>query len=287
MIIARKLDLTFTLIGNATFAGTTANTVKLTGRRASATVTKSGGTSMGDLQLRVFGMTLSQMNQLSTLGKAPGQYSPNVVTVEAGDDSSGMATVFQGNITNAWTDFTGSPDVAFQVSAFSAAIASIESTSPSSYKGTADVATIMSDIATRCNFAFENNGVSVKLSNVYLPGSLRDQMISAAKQANIEFTVDNNVLAIWPKGGTRGSLIPLISANTGMVGYPTFNPIGVVIKTLFNPGITHKGKVKIQSIVKPACGEWEVNNLTHTLEAETIGGQWFSEIECTPVGFLP
>jgi len=65
----KRLNVTFTKSDkNGKFAESGTNTVKLTGLRASAVVTKVGGVSMNSLNLRIWGMTLSKMNDLSTLG---------------------------------------------------------------------------------------------------------------------------------------------------------------------------------------------------------------------------
>ena len=98
--------------------------------------------------------------------------------------------------------------------------------------------------------------------------------------------VDDGVLAIWPPGGARSGSIPLISPQTGMVGYPTMNNIGPVVKTLYNPGIKFGSTVKIESRVRPACGIWQVTQLEHALESEVESGEWFSHLETKPVGFL-
>jgi hypothetical protein len=300
----RALDLTFTLASNLddngyvadtskptqpTFPGSNgANQVKLTGRRVSATIVKAGGRSLGELQLRVFGMTLSQMNQLSTLGALPSQPRKNSVTIEAGNVGGAMATVFMGNITDAWTDFGNSPEVAFQVSAFEGYNARIKASSPSSYKGPSDAATVLQDLATRAGYTFENNGVSAIIYNTYLSGTVGEQIEDICQHAGIAKIIENNVLSIWPANGTRkSSNTPLISKDTGLQGYPGFNPIGVTFKTTFNPAIKHGALVKVQSIVQPACGTWQVNNLTHELSSEMPGGPWATNVECVVKGYLP
>ena len=45
-------------------------------------------------------------------------------------------------------------------------------------------------------------------------------------------------MAIAPKSGARGSLVPVISAATGMVGYPVYSGPGTVnVKALYNPTV--------------------------------------------------
>lgn len=282
----RHIDLTIQ-IGQGSFGESGFDTVTLSGLRVIANIAKFGGAAMGQANLRVYGMPQTMMNQLSTLGMLVTQARRNIVAISAGSDDSGMSQVFQGTITDAFADYSAAPDVSFQMSAAAGLFQAIKPVAPNSFKGSADVATIMSGLASQMGFAFENNGVSVQLSNPYFPGTARDQVVACATAANINFSTDDQKLAIWPKGGSRGGLIPLISPETGMVGYPAFNSLGMVVTTLYNPGITHGGQIKVQSSLTPACGMWVVNNLTHDLAAELPGGPWFTRMEVVPIGYLP
>jgi hypothetical protein len=64
-------------------------------------------------------------------------------------------------------------------------------------------------------------------------------MQDCATAAGINASVINGTLAIWPKFGSRGGQIPLIAPppKGGMIGYPVFNELGVMLRTLYNPTI--------------------------------------------------
>jgi hypothetical protein len=126
--------------------------------------------------------------------------------------------------------------------------------------------------------AFENSGVTGKLSNPYFPGSARSQAQACARAAGISMIIDNGKLAIWPKNGSRNGAVPLISPQTGMIGYPSYTALGIMLKTLFNPSIGFGGKIKVQSELPAACGEWAVYSLDHDLEAMMPNGRWFSTV---------
>jgi hypothetical protein len=86
-------------------------------------------------------------------------------------------------------------------------------------------------------------------------------------------------MAIVPKSGARGSLVPVISAATGMVGYPVYTGPGTIrAKSLYNPTVQFLGKIQIDSIIKPATGIWRVVQLSHSLEAQVPNGDWFTDI---------
>src|SRR5579872_5411774 len=99
--VQRLLNITFTLADSPTgqpnsFTNTNSNQVTLSGLRASASIVNAGAPSGAELALEVYGMPLSMMNQLSTLGMQVILVPRNTVTVTAGDSGSNMTTVFKG-----------------------------------------------------------------------------------------------------------------------------------------------------------------------------------------------
>ena len=214
----KRIRLTFVEVGTGTFAGTGNDKLTISGLRSSANIQKVGGLSMGTLQLRVYGMTLSQMNDLATLGlilkdgDSPSALN-NQVIVEAGDDDTGMAIVHHGTINNAWADFNDMPEVAFHVTSLAGLYEASIAVPPTSYAGMVDVSTIMSSIASLAGWNFHNDGVTAKMENVYHPGTPWDQMRQVAEHANINAILDDaapKTLVIWPKGQTRGGEAVLI-----------------------------------------------------------------------------
>lgn len=277
-LVQRLLTVTFQL-GSGTFAETGQNTLTLSKLRASASIVKAGGPSLSALTLKVYGMTKSHMDQLSTLGLKFQLLPKNIVTVAAGAaDGSQPSIVFVGTITKAYADFSSMPEVSFVVSAHTGAAENVMPFPPSSFQGSSDVASIMSGLATAMGYSFENSGVSTRLSNVYLWGSAREQARRVAEHAGIEMIMDDGVLAIWPRGKSRGGLVPLVSPQTGLVGYPNYDAMGVVFRTLFNPSIGYGKQLQLQSSQTRATGIWTVYSLQHDLEALTPRGKWFSTV---------
>ena len=286
----RKLDFTIklnpttmasspTVTTRPTFAEG-GDTVTLTNHRASANIKMAGGAAMGEAQIRIYGMTLSLMNQLSTLGQVRVADQRNQVSVSAGNDEDGMGVVFQGTITHAWADFKGAPEVPFYITAHAGMAANLTIAPPSSFTGAADVATVMSGLAMQMGLDFENNGVTAKLASPYFPGTLRAQALACAQAAGIDMFIENNVMVILPRGASRGSRVALVNPRTGLVGYPAFTGNGIAIQTEFNPSVAYRGLVKVESDLTPANGQWRIVNMMHDLDAETPGGAWFSFMEC-------
>ena len=286
--VRREINLAFVL-GEGSFGEGDSNAVEITGLRTSAQIARAGGVSMSSLNLRVWGMPLDVMQKLSVLNiLALQQYRRNVVTVTAGDAENGFGVVFSGEIKEAWVDAENSPDVCFTLTAFEGMTDKVRPVAPNSFKGSASVDTLMSSIARQMQppRSFENNGVDVTLDNVYLPGTLDEQLRKIADAASCVVYTDSSVVAIWPIGGARGGSIIELSAESGLVGYPQFSQTGVSLTVLYTPSLSYGQKIRLRSTLgSPANGDWIVANVTHNLDAEIPGGQWFTYIECGRDGF--
>jgi hypothetical protein len=277
--VRRHIEAQFQL-GEGDFGSAGSNVVKLSGLRTSATITKAGKV-MSSLDLRIWGMKLDMMNKLTQLNtETLVDARRNSITLMAGDDEGGMSVAFQGNIQTAWADFAGMPDTVFHLSAFAGTIDKLKPVKPTSYNGSVDVATVASGIAAQMDppKALENSGVSAQISNPYLPNSLDDQLRTICDHANCEYAIENDVVAIWPRGKARNGANIVISPETGLVGYPTFSSNGIDFVTLYNPNIVYGRNVDLKSDLK--SGTFTVYDVVHTLEAEMPDGQWFTAVGC-------
>ena len=286
--IERNLSFVFTL-GKGSFGLTGQNTVTVSNVRAHVTILKNGAPSMSHAEMRIYGLTPDIMNSLSTLGMPRPMERDNTVAISAGDNVSGLALVYQGTVQDAWQDLNSQPDTFLEVQSFVSTLIAVRPVAPISFPGSADVATIMSGLATGAGRNFENNGVQVQLSNPYFAGTLLAQAHALADAANIEFFDDGSTFAIWPKSGTRGGAIPLIAPSSGLVGYPRYTSQGISLRTIFNPNILFGGQVKVQNATDPltgmsvlpaADGTWYVNKVSLDLSSQLVNGPWFTDIEC-------
>ena len=149
---------------------------------------------------------------------------------------------------------------------------------------------------------FENSGVTTQIQSPYLAGTPKIQAQELADAADINLYFDTsttptgNTLCIWPRNKTRNGQVPLISAATGLVGYPQFNDQGIQLRTLFNRNVRIGGQIQVQTNIAgppaPASGgtlaqvqqagpngTWYVRGpLTHDLSAQIPDGPWFTDI---------
>lgn len=280
----RKIDLTFEL-AEGQFGDNLGKSVKISGLACEVSINNMLGASLNSVQLRVYGMTESKMNRLSTLGIKPGTTPKNIITVEASNTAGGMTQVFQGTMANAWIDYRGVPSVSLNIEAYAGSYELVKPIAVNSYKGTADVATIIESLAKGMGFGFTNNGVTAKLSNPYLAGSAVSQIRDCAQHAGIAYDISNGVVSIWPSGGTRDDVTFLVSPETGLVGYPTFSSTGLQIQTEYNPLIFNGRKLSVDSSIPQARGTWYCQIARHELSSEIPNGPWFTYAKLVRDGY--
>lgn len=280
--VERVLRATITL-GIGTFGSTNSNVVQFQDLRIVADIDKAGGMALGTARIRVYGLSQSIMNQLTTLSWKVLTFTRNTIDLEAGDGDV-MTLVFSGQILNAWADYSAQPDVYLLIEAQTGGFDQVVPVSPLSYRGSTSAAIVAQQLAQQMGVAFENNGVAVQLANPYFPGSAIEQLRALSKAAGFNFFLDDKTLAICPKGTPRSGQIPEIGPTSGLRGYPTFDRMGINLSTLFNPGVVFGSQIKVVTSVTPAQGVWQVYSMAHHLESIRPGGPWFTDIHATEPG---
>ncbi|SDR17842.1 baseplate hub protein [Paraburkholderia tuberum] len=282
----RRIDVQFAL-AKTTFPGGS-KTLGLSGHRVQAIISNNGGgMAIPSLSLRIYGMKLADMGALATRALSGIAVNGDQITVNAGNVGGFTNTVFVGTVWSAVTDFSGSPEVSFLVNAQAGFLQRIQAAPANTYPGTQDVASIIGGLAKQAGFGFEPHNVTARLSGQYLHGSVLDQIERVATASQTIAMLDQQVLHIWPNGATPNfNRTVSISADTGMIGYPTFTPTGIEVACEWRPELMFGQKVNVQSMVPMASGDWVVQRSDHNLSTITPDGPWFSHLNLCPEGFL-
>lgn len=285
MTFARRLITATITLGEGSFGETAGSTLQLDQFRIQVHARVAGGSDAGVATITIFGLPLTTINQLTTVGPIAAQYrAKNTISIAAGNEGASQNLVYSGSILTAFGTFETAPDVGLTITATTTTTAAVTPVPPSSYKGAADVAGICQTLAGTMGFTFENNGVAQTLSNQYLRGSALDQLKAVVRAAGIGYVIDRGVLAIWPKNGARGSQYIQVSPQTGMIGYPTFSSNGLIVRHEYLPDARTGGRIQVQSSVPVASGKWITQIVQHDLESLTPGGAWFTTMSCYPDG---
>ncbi|MCJ2087140.1 hypothetical protein MKK88_14260 [Methylobacterium sp. E-005] len=257
------------------------NSLTLKGHRVEAAIEQNGSPDTGKATVSIYGLSLSVMNSLTVLPQNMTAIGQNTVTIMPYEEGSAPSIAYKGTIFQAFPDLRSQPTAAFRIDALTALYQAVQTAKPTTAPGSSDVATLMEQLAGMAQLTLENNDVNCKVRNVYLPSSPRQQIKQLADAAGINWVIENDTLAIWPRNGSRKGNAVKISSSTGMVGYPTYSASGIDVTTLFNSNYRYGGSVEVQSDLTPACGTWYIVNIVHEVECEKPGGKWFTTLSCS------
>lgn len=261
------------------------NTKTIDGLKMDASIKKSGHPSKNTLHLKIYGMLESDMNAFTSLNFKPMRVKKNLIQVMAGD-SLGMSVAFEGEISSAFSSYSGHQPV-FSIEATAGYYPSIATSKAKSFKGSTSVPLLMKNLADEMGYAFENNGVTSVLSSPYLSGNAMSQASMIAESADLEFGIDDGTLFIAPRNKPRSGRAPLISPDTGLEEYPTFDKNGLKFMCLYNPNLKLGGLCVVKSKVEAANGTWRVHGVEHDLSNEDPSGKWVSKVHATQPGAPP
>lgn len=282
MLKRKRIDVTITL-AKGRFGEEVGDTVTLTGHRVHCYIAASGGEAQGKCHCVIYGLPLSTINQLTTIGPTHYQIAnKNSIQIAAGNDGEVLHTVFTGTIFDAQGTFNEAPDVGLSITALSGLHALTKPVGATSFKGAADVAQIMEGFAKDAGWTFKDGGVKVTLSNPYFPGTTLEKIRSCARAAGIRYAIEKDVLSIWPDGGNADTEEIRLTPKTGLIGYPEFSSAGISLDTEFQPAAELGGLITLEGSQLPmANGKWNIYTVTHSLESETPNGQWVTHIDAS------
>lgn len=247
-------------------------------------VSPSGATSA---IVRVYGLTLSHINQLTLAGVLFG--TPNdTVTISAGDDTS-TQEVFTGLINEAKPDFSNQPNAGFIITAITSTSLRTKPTAPISYPGSVSAADALQAICKQAGMTLRNQGVTAQIASPYFWGTTWQQIMRAASAADAYAFYDSasNTLVVWPKNSTSApnqTNPVLIGPQTGMINYPEFQKATIRVRNVFSSGlqaIKPGTWIKVQSQLAAANGTWAVKRSTLLLSSRLPRGPWEIVVEAT------
>lgn len=300
----RKLDVKFDLVTGG-FGPDGKDSLMLSGHRVRTHITNAGMAAGSSLSLRIEGMTLSEMNRMCVIRTRMTWQNANKITLLGGDETSPMSVIFSGYVTAAFVDFTGAPNVAFQVEANNLCLSAVTAMQPISFNGPAAFQTIASAICNAMGWTLLNHGVKAVFPSYYGCGDPRSAMERLCLSVKADFHLDEDLktLHVWPhdyayKADDEGVDMPYISSESGLIGYPAYSDAGVLFECLFNPKIRYNSPLRLKSDyapagwvdnqngqvpaqTSPANGIWTPYIIEHNLESEVPDGQWTTFVGAT------
>lgn len=277
----KRINVQFSL-ANGQFEGG-GNSASVTGLRVQCQIEATAGPSQSTAEIAIYGMELSVMNQLATVGAQFNARYKNGIDIFAGDDS-GTSLVFTGVIFTGLIDAQQMPETCFRIVAAPGPFEQVKPMTPISIQGSADAAGLMSQLAGQMGLSFQNNGVSVKLANPYYAGSAWQSALEIAEHGGFDIAVERGAMIISSRGDPLSKKPFPITAGVNLVSYPSFIQNKIALSAEFDSAVGLLNPIEVQSSLKGASGTWQVVKNSYDLESLTPGGNWFMHIEAVPSG---
>lgn len=279
----RKIRVQITL-SKGQFKNGEGNTIILNDFGVAVKIEKNGPPEFGKASVEISCLSLDVMSQLSTLNMHPLFTRRNFLNVFAGDEFSGLSQIFAGSITSATADFNSAPEVKFKIEARIGYWGSVTAQGQGVVNGKQPASDFIAAQAKAAGLMFENQDVTAQIQNSVFTGSPIEQARQAANQIGAELIIDDEKMILIKNGAGVKGTVPVISATSGLLGYPVMSQNGIECKAIFNPDFRFAGLVEIQSMVPKVAGQWRIIKLTHSLAANLPNaGQWESSI----TGYYP
>lgn len=247
-------------------------------------IEKPGQPDPNSATVDISGLSEDKLKQLVSLSFLPHTSQHNLISIKAGSVGYELSSVFQGEISSAWADFNGAPNIQLKIDALSGFYPQRIVAAPLSVNGTASAAELISQQAAQIGYSFINQDITAQVRNAIFNGSPIEKSRQIAKQVGAQLIIDDKTMLLKAADAARAGAIPLLSAESGLLGYPTFTQDGISVECIFRPDVQFGGLVKVESIVPGATGTWRVTKLSHNLSAYTLSGAWRTSLDGEYVG---
>jgi hypothetical protein len=270
-----------------TFSGAPSGILSAAGLRSAASIQVTDGLIGVTAQVKIWGLTLAQMNQYSdVIPSAIGDTLPDAnLVIEAGDLGSPLVQIISGPIWSSYIDLTGAPESLFVVSVAGINDLATPLTSQSrpplqpGQPSVSNAEDLIANICAGAGLTFNKNGAHGVLTNMSTSGSALKQIDTIARAAGFRWMRNGSTISIWPKGGTIDDVGITVGPNTDpqMVGYPTYWENGIIVTSLFNPQVLVGRRMNVTgSSIQKANGPWQIVYVQHDLTTMISKGPWFT-----------
>lgn len=270
-----------------TFSGAQSGSFSAAGLRAAANIQRYPGRAGTTAQVKIWGLTLDQMNAYSSVIPALVAAEQFNLVIEAGDLGQQLTQLLSGPILRSFIDLTGAPDSAFNVTMIDTFLAATP-IAAQSQPGAKKAEDLIASLCAAAGFdPLQNNGAHAVLNNQSTYGSAIQQISRIADAANFRWSRNGRKISIWPKDGAIDDVTIDVGPSTDpeMVGYPTYWENGIYVTSLFNQQ-TQVGRQMnvVGSSIPKANGRWQIIQVQHDLTTMMPKGPWFTTATLAGIG---
>ncbi|CAH0195717.1 hypothetical protein SRABI106_01415 [Rahnella aquatilis] len=246
------------------------DTLTLKNMKCEMSISAFGGATGTTLDMSLWGLSLNYMAKLTAKAQKYIAQKQNLVKIKVNDE-----TIFVGTIVASRINLNQMPDAPIEITANAIGYERNLACEPTSVRGVTDVSSLIQSIASKVGLKFVNIDVNKKVENAYYPGNAIQQIQDIALHYDFYADIDLGTVYIYNGNSSLDSVVPFISPENGLLGYPIFYDIGINFRCVFSSAIRVGRSIRLETSLPYGSGEYKVRQgTTHYLSSMVEGGPW-------------
>ncbi|MDM2790998.1 MULTISPECIES: hypothetical protein [Citrobacter] len=250
------------------------NTISISEARAAVSFQSAGNLFGTQINVSIFGLGIEMLAALSS--KAMGLFGSDTERISM-KVFVGETAIFAGYMTSSIANMNAIPNAALMITATANADLQNKPASPFSFNGATPVPDIINAICNAAGYKAYITGLDgLVVTNPHYEGSIFTQLESLCNDVNVAMSVAPPSISFWPQDSTRDDVMPFISPEYGLIGYPIFSNGGLMFQTQFSTLLTTGRNVQIETSLPHASGVYKLTSVNHELSSWLNDGPWHS-----------
>lgn len=249
--------------------------------KAMCKVSYYGNSAGFQTEVTLYGLGLELIAALSAKGIGPytDQLARIGMTIYANDTQ-----VFAGQILSSYANMNAVPDASLVISAMAGLELGRRAAKPFSLQGSQPYKDMLEAICKNNGYTFRGVGIDgIIATNPYFNGSVLDQIRYACNAAGISYAVNGKNITAWRQGKKVDDVVPLVSKDYGLIGYPVFTPSGITFQSQFSTYLAQGRYVKLITDLPHASGTYQLFAVDHYLSSWVQDGPWMTISQGTKI----
>ncbi len=230
------------------------------GMRIKASGTKYANPLQNECSVTIDGLNAETRDFILTeTSPYNGNKQPRRIVLEAGRVSSGVFTVFIGDIVSA--EIASPPDVTLTIKAKTNNSSAMDVVS-SSGQAMQKLSELAKTVADACKVKLDFQATDKNIANWYFCGAALKQVNRLQEAGGVKAFIDDDVLLVKDSDKALNGRIRILSMNTGMVGIPKATEKGLDVRFLIDGESVLGGMLRLDSKVnKSLNGDYIIEQL--------------------------
>lgn len=246
--------------------------ITLSNVRAMVRTDSSNAPSGLQAEIALYGLSQELLSILSSHGttsilSSAEQYG---IKIYAGD-----FVLFDGNALTAYANMNAMPDNALMIYAQAGLYMKGRTQKPATGNGDIKVEELLDSICKLSGYTLKPvqlDGITER--NPYIVGDTMTQISAVCFAHALTWQVIGKEVIVWRNDGRVDDIVPLVSPENGLIGYPVYGDRGMTFQTQFSPLLSLGRVINLQTSLPHASGSYMLYGVSCFLSSWVENGPW-------------